>query len=334
MSRTRPTIFDVATKAGVSKSLVSLALSGSSKVSEERKTRILKAAADLGYRPNAAARSLAVKRTQKLGVLVLDLHNPVFAEILDGVQNEVRNHGFSTMLVSGGVDAALEQEEIETLLQFQVEGLILISHGLPEQVLRDFAKDTPTVVVTRADISAPNLDSVSNDDVAGAKMAVDHLVALGHQRIFHLSGGSNPVSALRAQGYSEAMNRHGLAHCARVIEGGMTDTAGYSAAIEALKYKPSALFAANDFAAIGALAAIENSGLRVPEDISLVGYDGINFGAMKRLNLTTVAQPLADLGSSAARLLLARIEKPRTPSKIEYLPARLEIRGTTANYIA
>ena len=129
----------VALRAGMSKSLVSLALSGSPKVSPTSRERIEQAAADLGYRPNAAARSLSVRRSKTIGVLILDLHNPVFAEILDGVQAEVRKYGFNTMLVTGGDNPALAQEEIEKLLEFQVEGLILISHRLPPQVLATFA---------------------------------------------------------------------------------------------------------------------------------------------------------------------------------------------------
>ena len=330
MSSSRPTIHDVATRAGVSKSLVSLALSGSPKVSAIRRELILKAASELGYRPNAAARSLVAKRSKKRGVLILDLHNPVFAEILEGVQTEVRKQGFSTMLISGGIDPVIEQAEIETLLQFQIEGLILISHRLPKEVLQNFARDVPTVVVTRDDIAWSKMDTVSNDDVAGAQMAVDYLVGLGHSRIVHLNGGDNPVSELRSRGYREAMTRHQLESFIRVVPGGLNDTSGYAAAIEALKFDPTAIFAANDVAAIGAIAAIEDSGLRVPEDISVIGYDGINIGRMRRLNLTTVAQPLRELGSRAAQLILQRIDEPNTPSRREHLSAELEIRGTTA----
>ena len=130
MREPRPTIHDVASRAGVSKSLVSLALRGSPKVSDASRDAILAAAAELGYRPNAAARSLADRRSRTVGVLILDLHNPVFAEILDGVETEVRAHGYSTMLVTGGADPVLEQAELDKLLEFQVEGLILISHRL------------------------------------------------------------------------------------------------------------------------------------------------------------------------------------------------------------
>ena len=329
MPRDRPTIHDVASRAGTSKSLVSLALSGSPKVSAKSRARIEQAAAELGYRPNAAARSLSVRRSRTIGVLILDLHNPVFAEILDGVQTEVRQHGFSTMLVTGGENPTLEQAEIETLREFQVEGLILISHRLPTGVLRSIAADVPTVVVTRDDIVAPGMDTVSNDDVAGARLAIDHLVGLGHARIVYLSGGDNPVSHLRATGYSAAMTAHGLAELIQIVPGGLTDATGYRAAEAALELNPTALFVANDIAAFGAIAAIENAHLRVPEDISVIGYDGIRIGGMRRVNLTTIAQPLAELGRRAAQHMLRRITDRDLPAQHEHVSASLVIRGTT-----
>lgn len=329
MSATRPTIRDVAERAGMSKSLVSLALSGSSKVSPSSRARIEKAATELGYRPNAAARSLSVRRSRTIGVLILDLHNPVFAEILDGVQAEVRQQGFSTMLVTGSDDPSREQEQIETLLSFQVEGLILISHRLPEAVLTQVATEAPTVVVTRDDIVAPGMDTVSNDDVAGARSAVDHLVALGHRRIVCISGGDNPVSHLRVSGYTEAMTADGLADEINVVVGGLTEATGYRAAEAALALRPTALVVANDIAAIGAIAAIENAGVRVPDDISVIGYDGISLGGLRRVNLTTIGQPLAELGTRAAQRLLDRIDNPTSSSHHDHLPAQLVVRGTT-----
>ncbi|MEJ6507665.1 MAG: LacI family DNA-binding transcriptional regulator [Microbacteriaceae bacterium] len=329
MPASRPTILDVASLAGVSKSLVSLALSGSPKVSERSKKRILQAVEELGYRPNAAARSLAVNKSRTLGVLVLDLHNPVFAEILDGVQTEVRQHGFTTMLVTGGDDPSLERADIETLQQFQIEGLILISHRLTATMLREIAADVPTVTVTRDDISLPRMDMVCNDDVAGAKLAVDHLVSLGHSRIVCLSGGDNPVSHSRSQGYTEAMAEHGLSQFAQIVSGGLTDTAGYSAAKQGLGLSPTAFFVANDIGAMGAIAAVEEEGLEVPGDISVIGYDGIRLAGLRSVNLTTVAQPLGDLGRLAARRLLERLDNPTKKSQHDLVASRLIVRGTT-----
>ena len=329
MSSSRPTILDVAAKSGMSKSLVSLALSGSPKVSDDSKKKILKAAKDLGYRPNAAARSLAARRSKTLGVLILDLHNPVSAEIVDAVQAEIRQYGYSSLLVTGGDDPDLEKAEIDTLLQFQIEGLILISHRLTPEALKAIATEVPTVTVTREDIEVAHMDSVCNDDVAGSQIAVDHLVGLGHSNIVCLSGGDNPVSISRAEGYNQAMKRHGLTEKTQIVSGGLTDTAGYKAAQKALELSPTALVVANDIAAVGAIAAIEESGLRVPEDISVIGYDGIRLGGLRSVNLTSVAQPLAELGRLAAKRIIERIEKPNSKSQQIRVTSELVVRGTT-----
>lgn len=329
MSVSRPTIHDVASLAGMSKSLVSLALSGSPKVSQNSRAKIERAAEELGYRRNAAAASLAVRRSHTIGILVLDLHNPVFAEIVDVVQRAVREHGYSTMLVSGGNDPEREQTELETLLQFQVEGLILISHRLSKETLARIAAEVPCVTVTRDDVAVAGMDRVSNDDVAGAGLAVDHLVEQGHQKIVHLSGGANPVSEARAAGYEAAMRAHGLESKISVVTGGLTDSAGYAAATEALAQQPTALFVANDFAAMGAIAAIEEAGLQVPDDVSVIGYDGISLGGLRNINLTSIAQPLAELGAKAAVRLLQRIESPGATAQHDKMSSVLVTRGTT-----
>ena len=329
MRSAHPTIHDVAARAGVSKSLVSLAMRGSPKVSDASREAILAAAAELGYRPNAAARSLADRRSRTIGVLILDLHNPVFAEILDGVQAELRRLDYRTMLVTGDADPRLEESSIEGLLEHRVEGLLLISHRLPAERLRAFAAEAPTVVVARRDVPAPRIDTVANDDVAGATLAVDHLISLGHTRITCLTGGDNPVSVDRERGYREAMARHGLGTHIAAVPGGLTDAAGYAAARIALMERPTALFAANDLAAMGALAAAHEAGLDVPGDVSVVGYDGIAIGALRRVDLTTVAQPLHEMGALAAGRLLERIAHPDAPARHVVVPTALAVRGTT-----
>ena len=332
MSSPRPTIHDVANRAGVSKSLVSLAMRGSPKVSDGSRSAILQAAAELGYRPNAAARSLADRRSRTIGVLVLDLHNPVFAEILDGIQSEVRGNGYSTMLVSGDADPDRESADLDKLMEFQVEGLILVSHRLSPAALRRIAAEVPTVVVTRDDIHGPRIDTISNDDVAGASLAVRHLIALGHERITHLSGGDNPAAIEREEGYRTSMTAAGLSRRIRVLLGGLTDAAGYAAAVTAMAENPTptALFVANDIAALGAIAAVQESGRAVPRDVSVVGYDGIALGALRTISLTTVAQPLAEMGAMAARRLFGRIERPSERAHHIRVESELVVRGSTS----
>lgn len=321
----RPTLHDVAARAGVSKSLVSLALQGSTKVAPASRDAILAAADELGYRPNRTASSLVRQRTHIIGVHILDLHNPVFAEILDGVHEAVRGHGYSTLLVTGNADPATERTEITRLLESRVEGLILIAHRLSDEDLAQIAAEVPTVVVTWQTRGIPGLDSVSGDDVSGAALAVDHLVGLGHELIAHVSGGDNRIAHQRRTGYERAMTGHGLEPM--VVEGAFTESGGYTGARAAVDAGATALFVANDLAAIGAMAALRDRGLRVPEDVSVVGYDGMRL--LDSLDLTTVAQPLADMGRTAADLLIERIVSPDRAQEHRRVETHLIQRGST-----
>jgi DNA-binding LacI/PurR family transcriptional regulator len=321
----RPTLHDVAARAGVSKSLVSLALQGSPKVSAASREAILAAADDLGYRPNRTASSLVQQRTQTVGVHILDLHNPVFAEILDGVQEGVRSHDYSTLLVTGNADPTTERTEITRLLESRVEGLILIAHRLPDDVLAGIAREVPTVVVTWRTDGIPGLDSVAGDDLAGARLAVDHLMGLGHVHIAHVSGGDNRIARQRRAGYELAMADHGLASL--VVDGAFSEQGGYAGAVSAVDAGATALVVANDLAAIGAMAALRDRGLRVPEDMSVVGYDGMRL--LESLDLTTVAQPLAEMGRIAADLVMERIAEPGRASEHVQVETMLVARGSS-----
>lgn len=324
-STRRPTLHDVAARAGVSKSLASLALQGSPKVAPTSRDAILAAADELGYRPNRTASSLVRQRTHTIGVHILDLHNPVFAEILDGVQEGVREQGYSTLLVTGNADPATERREITRLLESRVEGVILIAHRLSDDDLAEIAREVPTVVVTWRTEGISGLDSVSGDDVGGARLAVEHLVSLGHQRIAHITGGDNRIARERRAGYELAMSAHGLT--ALVVDGAFTESGGYVGTLRAVDGGATAVFVANDLAAIGALAALRDRGLRVPEDISVVGYDGMRL--LDSLDLTTVAQPLAEMGRTAAELLMERISAPDRPAAHRRVETRLIARGSS-----
>jgi DNA-binding LacI/PurR family transcriptional regulator len=300
----RPTLHDVAARAGVSKSLASLALQGSPKVAPASREAILAAADELGYRPNRTASSLVRQRTHTIGVHILDLHNPVFAEILDGVQEAVRGHGYSTLLVTGNADPATERTEITRLLESRVEGLVLIAHRLSDEDLTAIAAEVPTVVVTWRTEGIPGLDSVAGDDCAGARLAVEHLVGLGHARIAHVSGGDNRIARERRAGYEQAMLAHGLEPL--VVDGAFTEQGGYAGTDRAVDAGATALVVANDLAAIGALAALRARALRVPVDVSVVGYDGMRL--LDSLDLTTVAQPLAGISHPAKDSVHRQVE--------------------------
>ncbi|MFM7145584.1 MAG: LacI family DNA-binding transcriptional regulator [Actinomycetales bacterium] len=332
MTARRPTINDVAERAGVSKSLVSLALAGSPKVAPASRAAIQAAAEELGYRRNAAARSLAERRTRTVGVLALTLHNPVFAEILDGVQLRVRERGHHCVLVTGDADPQVERNQIEQLLDLQVEGLILIAHRQDRQSLLEVAQQLPITVITQPAEVGFDIDMVSNDDIVGVGLAVDHLVHLGHRQIAHVTGGSSSVAMTRLEGYRRAMVAHGLGEYLRTADGAFSDDGGYRGARSLLAEAPevTALVVANDIAAIGALAAAEEAGRNVPADLSIICYDGIAMRGLRSIDLTTVAQPLTELGITGANLLMDRIEDPSLPPRQIRLAPQLIVRGSTA----
>lgn len=328
----RPTINDVAARAGVSKSLVSLAIRGSDRVSDESRAMILQAAEELGYRPNAAARSLADRRSHTVGVLLHDLHNPIFAQVLDGVQEVVREHGYRTMLVTGHGDPEREAAEITSLLEFQVEGLILISHRLDPRLARRVARECPVVVVMRSDITGTGITTVSTDDHSGARAATEHLIALGHTRIAHISGSESAIAHDREAGYREAMTQAGLADAIVVVPGDFTEASGRDAARRLVEGHPevTAVFVANDLSALGALSTLQQAGRRVPGDVSVIGFDGMSLAALGSLNLTTMAQPLEEMGREAAEHLFRRITDPAARAVRVRRISGLHPRGTTA----
>ncbi|MEV5707365.1 LacI family DNA-binding transcriptional regulator [Actinoallomurus sp. NPDC052274] len=323
----KPTIRNVAERAGVSKSLVSLVMRGSPHVSEARRQAVLKAARELGYRPNAVARSLVEGRTRLIGALVADLHNPFFAEFLDGLQESLHGAGLRMLVGSGRWDPQFEAEAVEAFLEMRVDGLVLLS-VVPE-TLTDTAKNVPVVVVGERDIEG--VDIVVDDDELGGRLAIDHLVELGHRRIAHIEGAPSTTAHYRRAGYEHAMRRHGLEDRIVVEPGDFTEEGGYRAAHKLLDHPepPTAIFAPNDLVATGVLSAADERGLSVPNDISIVGYDNTHLAAIRHIALTSVDQPRRDMGRVAAERLCARIDDPlRVPKQTLVVP-HLVIRSTT-----
>lgn len=317
----------------MSKSLVSLVMRGSSSVSEGRREAVLKAAQELGYRPNELARGLVQRRTQTIGVLLSDLHNPFFAEAVDGIKDEAGTSSYGTLLGTGNRDPEREVEAIRTLLERQTDGIVLLSPRIPTDYLNEVAASTPTVLVgRRGEAGERALDCVVNDDFAGAAIAVEHLAELGHRRIAHVSGGAGAGAADRLRGYEHAMSRLGPERHVFVAPGEYTENGGYEGARRVLAEKPcpTAIFAANDLAALGVLTALKEAGLSVPEDVSLVGYDNTYLAALGSISLTSIDQPRHEMGVLAVRLLLERIESGRTEPRLEVLQPSLVARSTSA----
>jgi DNA-binding LacI/PurR family transcriptional regulator len=325
-----PTILDVAEEAGVSKSLVSLVMRGSDRVSASSREAVLEAVKKLGYRPNAAARTMVRQRSYVIGVLVSNLHNPFFADLIDGIDIAALDAGYRSILTTGNRVAERERLAVATLLEMRVDGLILISPVFQREIAIEASQSVPTVVVGKK-TRAATVDSVSNDDRAGAAMVVDHLVELGHRRIAHIDGGGGAGAKPRRTGYERSMRRHGLEHEARSVRGSFTEEGGRTGMMSLLADgpRPTAVFVANDLAAVGALEVLGAEGLSVPGDISVVGYDNTAMAASNRLGLTSVDQPRSEMGHMAAGLILARIDDNRTTARHVVLGPKLVVREST-----
>ena len=204
-----PTIIDVAAQAGVSKSVVSRVMRDDPAVSPARREAVLVAAEILGYRPNAVARSLVQRRTFNVGVIVSDLHNLFFAEILDGIDAAAAEAGYKVLIISGSLRPSNEERALETLLQLRTDGIILAGSLLSAAAVREASRSVPVAMVTSG-IVVPGVDAVATDDVKGAGLAVEHLASLGHSRVGLVDGGDGAGAAQRRNGYAASMHRLGI----------------------------------------------------------------------------------------------------------------------------
>ena len=325
----RPTIHDVAKRAGVSKSLVSLVMQESPYVSDERRAAVLQAVEELNYRPNAMARSLVQQRSHVLGVLLSNLHNPFFADVVNGIEAEALERGYRAFFNTGIRVPKREAIALETLLQLQADGLILAGTLLDMATINKAGRAVPIVLISRATRSQ-HVDSVTGDEHLGARIAVDHLVSLGHTRIAHIDGGRGAGAKRRRRGFKIAMTAHGLEP--NVASGSFTEEGGVLGVQELLvtDRHPTAIVAPNDLAALGCLQALSDADRSVPDDVSLMGYDNAWLAGLRHISLTTINQPRHEIGTTAVRLLMERLEDGRTESRHIVLEPSLVVRATTA----
>ena len=330
------TMKDVAQRAGVSPSTVSHVINETRFVSQQLRDRVLRAMSELNYQPSAVARSLRTKKTQVVALVIPDITNPYFPEVARGVQDVAEENEYSVILCNTDRVRGRELRFLKALRGQWVDGLILNPSEVTSGDLQDLQDAQIPVVLIGSQIDHPDLDVVMVDNVQGAYDAVSHLIDLGHRRI-GLVGGPRAASSgeQRFQGYIRALADHDIPVDEEIItEGRFTREGGYESMkrLLALQSPPTAVFASSDVMAIGALMAIQEQGLQVPNDVSLVGFDDIAEASTTTPRLTTVSQPKYQTGEVAAQLLFDRVEgtSPGERQKI-VLSHQLVIRYSTAN---
>lgn len=335
MTKRFPKIRDVAEAAGVSTATVSRALSAPEMVSRDTRAIVLKAVEATGYRMNHAARNLRRRQAGGIVVLVPNLANPFFAQILSGIAAAMAPSGYN-VLIADTRQADTGGSMLDYLHNNRADGLIVLDAGLPEEVLSAGQRraSQPPIVFACEWLDDDDRASVTIDNAYGARLAIDHLVGLGHRRIGHLMGPpGNVLTATRAQGTRAALAAHGLAAREDWFFAGDFSLASGAAAARrwlALDERPTAVFCASDAMAGGFVGALHRAGVRVPEDVSVVGFDDIEIAAHLVPALTTIAQPRRLIGETAARKLLGLIGRAGQPEEThEVLPVELVVREST-----
>jgi len=332
----RPTIKNIAERCGVHPSTVSRALSPDMKhlVADDVARRIHATANALGYRLNLAAAALRTGRSGLIGVLVPDIADPGFPPILSGVADQLDAAGYATIVVDVGAHGS-QQQFVDRLIGRGVDGLVLATVSLRDSIVKHcLDAGIPAVLVNRLDGSA-RLSSVASDDAAGMRLAVEHLVELGHVSIGHVAGPPDvSTGARRRAGFEASAARAGLGASATAVEiaASYTREAGHAAALRLLgrKQPPSAIVAANDLLALGVYDALAACGLKCPIDVSVVGHNDMPYVDMLSPPLTTVRIAQRDMGEMAAKLVLQHIATPAAKREHIVLAPELIVRGSTA----
>jgi LacI family transcriptional regulator len=334
----RITIKDVANRAGVSITTVSHVINQTRFVSEELVQRVQDAMEELNYQPNTLARSLRMGETKTIGLIVPDNSNPFFAEVSRIIEDTSFEKGYGVFLCNSDGIPEKEAAYIRMLIAKQVDGVIFIAAENAQENLTDLTRRNFPVVVVDRDLPDSLIDVVLVNNKQGGFDAVNYLLTLGHKRIACITGPSQLTpSAARVEGYRHALQNAGIAVQEElVVPGDFRFLSGEKAMEHLLQLDepPSAVFAGNDLMAIGAQRALRNHTLRIPQDISVIGFDDISMAVEVTPALTTIAQPIAELATCAAELLLKRIQNDREsePAQRIILDTRLVVRDSCAPY--
>ncbi len=336
------TIKDIARMAKVSHTTVSRALNDKSRIKNETKEKILTIAKELDYRPDFIARSLVMKRTRTLGLVITTIANPFYTELAQGIEATARRLGYSIILCSTHSDLSTEKQYIDMLRSKGVDGIIFTSAHMGDPNILGLADEGfPIILLNRRTyhpLVKEKVDYVGVDNILGGFLAVEHLIKLGHRRIGVIGGSTeSSVGFERLEGGKKALATYGLEVIGDYfLEGDFLKGSGYRGGKEFLKMTepPTAIFAANDYMALGTYQAIVEEGVRVPEEVAIVGFNDIEFTAMRGVELTTVGQKKYEMGALAVETLVGRVEEGKAGSSKEMiLEPELIIRKTCGFYL-
>ncbi|MFX0561096.1 LacI family DNA-binding transcriptional regulator [Tepidibacillus infernus] len=325
-------IVDVAKMANVSTATVSRVLSNSGTVKRETTEKVLEAINKLNYQPNMLARQLRRLETKTVLVVVPDITNTFFSNLLRGIEAVAMKNGYQVLLGDAHNNVEIERGFLNILRQKKADGMILLTARMDGKLIDEIAKEFPVVLACEY-FEGSQIPTISIDNISGARKATEHLIELGHKRIGFISGPLNVVLGRdRLKGFQQAMSQHSLQVDPILIqEGDFSYESGFNLMSKflALDEPPTAVFAANDEMAIGAIKAIKKRGLQVPEDLSVVGFDDIKFASIFEPELTTIEQPTFDIGIKAMELLIKLINKEKLEKKQYILEDKLIIRESS-----
>ncbi len=328
------TIKEIAERAGVSKATVSRVLNNSKPVSNDIRVRVMAVVEATGFKPNAVARSLSMKKSHLIGIIIPDLSNPVFSKIIQGIEAKLRETAYSLVIAATDFEASKKREHIEVFKDRGIDGLILITDDGDNtlEMLADF--DKPVVMIGTGQMS-DEIPVVKIDNYAAAKAMTEKLLSLGHTSIAMIRGPLTDIQSGRERfrGYRDVLQLHGCYDEALVFSGMYTFENGYEAMEKLMKdERPvSAVFCANDLMAVGAMRFAVEKGFRIPEEIAFAGFDDVDIACMMTPSLTTIRQPFAMKGETAIKVLFELIEGSEKLDKMVYeLPFELIERESTS----
>jgi LacI family transcriptional regulator len=325
---------DVAKRAGLSVSTVSHVINNTRTVSDESRSRVMSAMEELGYRPNALARSLRRQKTNTLGMIVPDSANPFFAEVARAIEDASFAQNYSVILCNSEGDLNKQQAYTNVLIDNRVAGILFVAAGISTELVNDLEQRRVPLVVVDREVLGVEVDTVMTNHAQGGYLATQHLIDLGHRRIACIAGNSEVApSAERLTSYRRSLEGNNLDYDEHlVVKGDFQYESGYEATkhLLALEAPPSAIFACNDLMAVGCISAARQLGLRVPHDLSIVGFDDVRLASFTNPPLTTISQPIVEIGVLATKMLLERMLDIDGPPRFKRLDTVLRIRQSTA----